>query len=164
MDVQLTQSHRVQVRPRRYFRGLAFATVAIAIVMVGFLLKEPRPTGDWVTSGSYRLLKVEPDGRLIVAALDSTNTGRTAIVSWLGIEIKDPSALAEFVRRRTSEDPRITLRLDRRRLNEQGQVEAYFFHGEQLLNSEVVELGFANESTHPSDFAAIARRIRNAAK
>ena len=83
-------------------------------------------------------------------------------VHWLGIEIVSSADAQQWLGDRLIDTSEITLRLDRRRLDDQGKLRAYFFVDEALLNAELIQHGLATDATHPSDFASIARRIRNA--
>ena len=150
-------------RKSRFPNRLALVVLGIVIVL---LLWPAKPSADpsHVQSGDHTLTAINSDASLRISIpIDDSDSKLSPLdVRWLGITFTQPGKATEWLRRELDQVEKISLRLDRRRLDESGNLQAYFYVEERLLNAELVRQGFAEEDTHPSDFAPISRQIRNA--
>ena len=153
---------RVKVRLRRYVRGALLVVIPLAAVVTLRIFAKETPEVAWVRSGTAKVVRVNDDASLTISQESKQRAPRSAEVHWLGIEIDSRELAQRWLEDRLDGVEELTLRLDRRRIDEFGQLRAYFFLGETLLNAELVQHGLAKDATHPSDFAAIARVIRRA--
>ncbi len=133
-------------------------------VAILFGLWPSKPTADpsLIQSGDYQLLAINPDASVKLAVDVGDSEPGELDIRWLGIVIEQPESTSVWLRRELAQVDQITVRLDRRRLDENGRPQAYFFLEDRLLNAELVGRDFAREDTHPSDFAPISRQIRRA--
>ena len=114
----------------------------------------------WVKSGEYSVAGVTADGALdLVAAGEGSNRQLRSFL--LGVSLADTrSAVAHL--RSASLGRTVRIQLDRRRINDEGMLQAYVWVEDLLLNEELVRLGLATDDTHPSDSGPIVRRIKKA--
>jgi len=147
----------------------------------GFSPPPPWPaTGkDGFREGLYRVERVVDGDTLIVShRIDVDDSGGRAPVPLrlrirlLGIDTPEtkkentpvepwgPEASA-FTRKFVS-GGEVTLRLDKRRVDQYGRHLAYVYVGERMLNEELVRAGLARVSIYPGDSYTIARKLRKA--
>lgn len=117
--------------------------------------------GD-VHSGEYALHRINSNCSLVLSSASGKVETTEFTVGWLGVELTNHQNAHAWLENNLTLPTKLELRLDRRRLDNNGQLQGYFFQRDRLLNEELVRQGFAEPATHPSDFAPIARRIRDA--
>ena len=157
--------NRFRRRPRhpvkKWFVVSVLLVIALSIVMRG-AHSEPALA---IASGEYQLQGIHEDASLTIATVGDEATSlhkRTFDVGWLGIEILSADAAARWLSAQLPPGQLLEIRFDRRRLDAEGNLVAYLYLGEELLNESLIRHGFAIEATHPSDHAPIARRLRQA--
>lgn len=160
MDASTTQPG-VSIR-RTGKRRIRWVLLLVMAIIVGKRWSTDEVDVDpaLIQSGSYQVASVNPDGSLKLVVRNAKPN--EIDVRWLGIEIHQPKEAADWISSMVAPSHPIQLRLDRRRLDEEGNLQAYFLKNDLLLNAELIRMGFATEATHPSDFAPIARQIRRA--
>lgn len=148
-------------RPRRFSSAAWLSAAILAFVItarLGYTPKNINP--DTFRSGNYQVERVNTDGslRLVIPGASLSEID----VHWLGIEMTDCPAATAWVQSELRSGNSVRVRWDRRRLDASGNLIAYFFLGDRLLNADLIRRGFAREATHPTDFAPIARQLRQA--
>ncbi len=154
---------------RRYRRRWLALAVLVGLVGTrslhdGLTRRSETAIGS-LTPGEYEIVRVVDAGTLLVARPLPGN-GRTerARVRLLGVNIPDgeTTVAAERFTRDFVNGARIRLRLDRRRIADDGAFVAYCFVGDRMLNAELVRQGLATSATHPADAGEIVRSIERA--
>ena len=115
---------------------------------------EPR-----LTSGTYPLRHVNGDASLAIVV-----SGQEVALHWIGIRFADVNAAKAWLESRLESAQRIRVRFDRRRLDETGNLIAYMYENDELLNESLVRSGIATPAAHPSDHASLAQTLHRAAK
>jgi micrococcal nuclease len=125
------------------------------------------PTETIVAEGDYAVAGVTSAAAVDLIVPDEPQAG-VLRVGLLGISFAKPAAaprtmpLTAAVRRIQSYigDGCVRVRFDRRRLNPAGELQAYVFVDDLLINEELVREGLATDATHPSDSGRMVRRIK----
>lgn len=163
-------SQRFRPPPKRWSKPLACAVVLFAVL---YLTQSPSNSDrlspqQWQPkSGEYSLRRINDDATLDVT-VPSSSSNRFAKIELLSVDVPDVQlrSVVQLLRERfgPSDHPVVlTLRFDRRRTSEaSGELQAYVYHGDVLLNELVVQRGMAAEATHGSDSGAMSRRIKKA--
>ena len=160
----MVMPRRIRRRDRRRWLALAalIGLVGVRTLQDG-LTRET--TIDALAPGEYEIVRVV-DARTLVVARTRPSAGRPARahVRLLGVNIPEgeTSADAELFTRDFVNGGRIQLRLDRRRIADDGAFVAYCFVGDRMLNAELVRQGLATAATHPADAGEIVRLIERA--
>lgn len=137
---------------------LLIVAVGLAVVSTGWLNRQRLPEAA-VQSGEHRLVRVAPDGSLVV--VNSVNETEFSI-RWLGLQLHEKARAVAWLEDRFADNASLDIRYDRRRLDEQGRLAAYVFQGDELISETLIREGLAIADTHPSDHQPIARRLRRA--
>jgi len=170
-------------------RSILFALLFAAAARLAWTLVRDSsldPTGGALESGECHILSVAEDGTLIVrqppgferrdalgATPQSSVVRRVRLLGARSFADSAPpsprnSATREFNQhsvtwlRATAEGRAARLEFDRRRFDDQGCWLAYVYLGEQLINVEVLRMGWVRYEHHPGDSPAKQRAMRQA--
>lgn len=149
-------------RPRSRWRLLPWVVVGACAAGIGLARNEsdPDPQMMRVPAGAYEVVDVTVDAAVVIA-IPHERTNHRLRVNLLGVSIPHSHEAAIRLRELLGTES-VRIRFDRRRLDRNGELLAYVYVGDLMLNEELVREGLARDATHPSDSGPIVRRIKKA--
>lgn len=149
---------------RRFRRWLSWRWAALAtflgIVLGRVVFLDGSKSTALPFSGECQVHDVL-DGETLVVRRDDVDETVTVRLLGLSVPAAVASEAAEFTRQKLT-DAKISLTLDKRRVDSQGRTLAYVHVAGQCFNVELVRHGLANVAPYPGDSAAVLRELYRA--
>ncbi|MEZ6098523.1 MAG: thermonuclease family protein [Pirellulaceae bacterium] len=161
--------------PATAFRRLSTRSKLILLLALCVALRATWDHFQWrhrlstvpaLDEGQYAVAQVIDDFTLLLLDPNRhTNDHRPAQaqLKLLGVEPIDrtPNPAGWATRQFIANHP-VRLRLDRRRIDRDGNLLGYIYVNDELLNEHLVRLGLARVATHPGDSASVVRQLKKA--
>ena len=162
-----SRSPEVRRRYKRRRSSTALVCVGATVVLLvarAFLFPSTSPIHEVarLTEGVYQVDDIEADARIVLRHSNDANKADSSFrIALLGIEPNRTPEISAYLKTAIS-DRSVALRLDRTRIDQDGQMVGYVYIDDQLVNAEIVRIGMAKARCRPGDSGPIKRILKKA--